>query len=1167
MDERRVPPTGLTLKCPRCKNPLTVTREGVVPTVAAPAEPPAPPEMPAAPPPPEAPAEPSLGNLASVAPARITAPTAAAVARQMTMAPPAPGQLPAPVDVDAPSEQAASEPHETTAPFERDAPAETSAADFEGGVEPGGEPGVSVPAAVSLDVGQAHPIAAPVEDPGLDFAIASNLPGSPAEAKANPFAAAAEAMATETDSPDALAAARHLVELSDAGQGPPTTVKRWHVRRKSGKIFGPFDVPTIIEMLQQRHLSGTEDISLDKEEWKPISSEESFAAQIKPGPAAFSEGTPAPVEAPAAEAEAPKAETGALPRVGARPAPPVLERGVTAAKPAAPPVMGFDRTTTTRARQLAKAPAWLRPVLLRLQPAMDKARARPAVPIAAAASVVIMGVGLGLGATKYGYFGYKLLKRRDRAAEAAAAKSLDAFKTDWDEGTFTGCQHALTDAQNAVTVAPEMPAAIMDLSLASARLAQRYSTSKAELERARDLVTKKLDQKSPEGKIARAAIDMADGGGKLAEARSLLDPLARDARAETLYGEVLLAQKDYKAAVKHLDAVIAAHPSGEASMQRAEAAHLLSDAAGERSALAALLQKTPAHARAQLWLARLDLNPGEGKSDEAVEILKNLLVAPAVRSLDTTEEALGHRLSGDILVAHKRYVDAAEEYKKAVAGDSSNVENRIALAQLLLRTHQWADAVAAYDKALERSSSDVRLIVGSARALTHVESYTKASDKIDDAKKKAPQDPQVWVAASELQVALHHYPEAHRANQEALRNDPKFVPALVSEGSLLLTEGLLDDAKKSLETAVQIDPTDASAQVALGQFRLAANAPKDALESFNAALKLDADNAEAESGLADALSRTDQLPAATDAARKAVTVEPRNIPYREQLALLLKKAGNLDGALEQLKAGVAVDAKDAHLQALMGGVLLDLDRADEAETTLKTALQLKEAEPLAQEYEARLLSVIKGDTPLAIEHAKRAVELAPKDAEIRYQLGLIYERGQMLGEAADTYRATLGLDDGYLDAREHLGIVQVGQGGYTEAEANFRKVLEKDANRPATYAELADAEFKAGDITASIKDFKEALKLDPKQGALQYKLGRAYDKQGMSTEAGEAYVAATKLEPTDPMPYYYLGYLYKAKGRSKDAIAAFSNYLKYNKDAKDADEITDEIAFLKEGKP
>ena len=76
-------------------------------------------------------------------------------------------------------------------------------------------------------------------------------------------------------------------------------------------------------------------------------------------------------------------------------------------------------------------------------------------------------------------------------------------------------------------------------------------------------------------------------------------------------------------------------------------------------------------------------------------------------------------------------------------------------------------------------------------------------------------------------------------------------------------------------------------------------------------------------------------------------------------------------------------------------------------------------------------------------------------------------------------------------------------------------------------------------------------------------MGRVYQDLEKRSQAVKYYLKAVKYDPKDPMPHYYLGYVYKAYGHNKKAINEFRMYLQLRPDAPDADEVKEEIEYLR----
>jgi predicted Zn finger-like uncharacterized protein len=70
-----------------------------------------------------------------------------------------------------------------------------------------------------------------------------------------------------------------LVDFIDqqAPVAPGSRQLNYRIRRRSGRVFGPYDEPTILAMLRKQELAGNEDASTDGEHWLPLSQFATFA--------------------------------------------------------------------------------------------------------------------------------------------------------------------------------------------------------------------------------------------------------------------------------------------------------------------------------------------------------------------------------------------------------------------------------------------------------------------------------------------------------------------------------------------------------------------------------------------------------------------------------------------------------------------------------------------------------------------------------------------------------------------------------------------------------------------------------------------------------------------------------------------------------------------------
>jgi tetratricopeptide (TPR) repeat protein len=96
-----------------------------------------------------------------------------------------------------------------------------------------------------------------------------------------------------------------------------------------------------------------------------------------------------------------------------------------------------------------------------------------------------------------------------------------------------------------------------------------------------------------------------------------------------------------------------------------------------------------------------------------------------------------------------------------------------------------------------------------------------------------------------------------------------------------------------------------------------------------------------------------------------------------------------------------------------------------------------------------------GSLESATDALRLAIRLGPSLPEPHYDLGLIYERRDMLTEAEQEMLATLRLDPHQLDARNVLGIIYARQGHRTRAIDQWRDLLRDAPDYGPARANLA----------------------------------------------------------------------------------------------------------------
>ena len=173
----------------------------------------------------------------------------------------------------------------------------------------------------------------------------------------------------------------------------------------------------------------------------------------------------------------------------------------------------------------------------------------------------------------------------------------------------------------------------------------------------------------------------------------------------------------------------------------------------------------------------------------------------------------------------------------------------------------------------------------------------------------------------------------------------------------------------------------------------------EALKTVERAARLAPEHFDAQLALGRALYGAGDDAGATRAFRAALALRPSDARARFFLAAALERAGDADAALAEYRelALRQPQAPEGHLGL---GVLLTKRGGADAEEGLKELARALALKP--DLYEARVTLgralVASGRAAEAIEHLRRAAELAPGNPEPHYQLSLAYRR---LGRSED----------------------------------------------------------------------------------------------------------------------------------------------------------------------
>ncbi|MGH7359875.1 MAG: tetratricopeptide repeat protein, partial [Candidatus Rokuibacteriota bacterium] len=310
--------------------------------------------------------------------------------------------------------------------------------------------------------------------------------------------------------------------------------------------------------------------------------------------------------------------------------------------------------------------------------------------------------------------------------------------------------------------------------------------------------------------------------------------------------------------------------------------------------------------------------------------------------------------------------------------------------------------------------------------------------------------------------------------------------------------------------------------------------------------------------------------------REAIRRDPRNAYYHRSLGLFALDVADREVAVAALREAltlrpdflpVIVDellarrVDDEFVRTTMPPnfeVVLDLARELGARGKLRAAaIAFEDAVRLAatpaQEVEARLAygrALLERDDPAAaLEQGRRALVVAPKEAEVFVLFAAVYDRTNEDADAEMALTTAVALAEPGPAAlrnrlRGELAALLSRRGQVDRAMAMWRQVLRENPNDAWAHLQLGRVLEQRGDAAGALHEFRSAYAVAGEDFDLHWAVARALRDGGYLREAVGIYDAARRLRPAEGDLGAELGDLYARIGLTDRAMEQYRQVLR-----------------------
>lgn len=488
--------------------------------------------------------------------------------------------------------------------------------------------------------------------------------------------------------------------------------------------------------------------------------------------------------------------------------------------------------------------------------------------------------------------------------------------------------------------------------------------------------------------------------------------------------------------------------------------------------------------------------------------------------------------SGDLPGAKSAITAAqAKEPKDGILVDLAILRGDIALLE-----RDNATALTSFAEAL-KSGSNARVQFGLARTYHATKALKKAKDAVDATLAASPNHAGghtlrallIWELQHDDVAALKELGTVLDDKARKAEGPNEVSSALAAKGWITLALDRVGEARNAFDEAVKIDPRNVSALVGQGEVLYADGRYTEALTRFGEAVQKDPTGLAATLGDAKTKIALERL---ADA-KSQLTAARTRMPKEMLLALWLARAEQALGnkTVAEKLYGDAIDLADPQnpdaiqAYAAFASFLASQGKTADAQAKLDQARAKLPDTPALQRAFGDVAAA-QGQWNQAVGYYEAALQKNSHDLGTRFRLGEAYRKSLRLDQAAKEFDQIVAIDKEYPGIALQRGLLFESSGDVQKALEQFQSAYEKHPKDVDLMLRVGAAYVSIGEIEKALPLLNKVKDQRPNSAEASHFIGRAYLKQGgLESAAAMRYLQrAVELDPNRAEFHLYVAW-------------------------------------------